>query len=151
MWPGVLTKDTRSHPVQFGPFLVRKELLVGIASGSVQGYLVVVGPDALQVRFAPRGLGRRPRLVLIPRRGLCRRTLARDRDRRQLQEHDHGKDHRGQTDHFENSSPHLIPRIAAELLQGRDADSIRLSCTQSKSTSRDSYQLPPEPRRDLRG
>src|SRR5262245_62988049 len=104
----VLTEDPRSLSIECRPFLVRKKLLVGILSGSLQGCLVVVAPDALQVRLAPRGLGRRVRLRRSPRRGSRLRGLACDRDRRQLQEHNQDHDHRRQTDQLETSSAHLM-------------------------------------------
>ena len=63
MRPIVLLKNARSESVQFGSFLVRKELLVRVPRGSLQRRLVVVGPDTLQIRFAPRRVGRRSRLA----------------------------------------------------------------------------------------
>ena len=59
----------RSLFIQFSPFGIRVKLFVGNLSGSLQGRLILVGPDALEVRRAPRGPGCRAWLRRCPRVG----------------------------------------------------------------------------------
>src|SRR5262249_7482680 len=132
----VSTDDARADAVQFRPFLVGEEFLVGILGGSLQGNLVIVGPDALQVRFAPGGFCCRTRRLGLPRGRLARRALARNGARRHLQEHDHERDDSGEADHFRKSLAHLMPFLL-DGFQRRDAvTKCTLSYTSDRSMSR---------------
>src|SRR5262249_47561778 len=85
------TLKPRSFPVQGGLFLVREELFVCILSGSLQGRLILVSPDTLQVGLAPFGFGRWARLGRGTSLGAGRGGLA--RHGRQREQDDGGYGH----------------------------------------------------------
>ena len=77
----------RALLVELGDFRVGEKLPPGILVGSLQRYLVLVGPDALQVRVAPRCLGNRRAVGSRRRRRRSGRGLARGNGC-QLEQHD---------------------------------------------------------------
>ncbi len=109
----VSTKDPRSLVVEFSAFLFGEQFFASVLRLSLQRRLKIVGPDALQVRVAPCGLGRWAICRRVPSLGSSGRGLTRDSDRRRLQQDDYGEDHRDHTEYLEQSSRHLIPPMLA--------------------------------------
>ena len=100
----------RSLPIQCSHFRVRQEHAVAILAGSFYGYVVLVAPDTLYVRFAPRRLERPARRRPSPRH-------------EPQAAHGHGRDG-DHADPYEKSSAHLYPR-ALSLLCNKEKRQIR--------------------------
>src|SRR5262245_47774984 len=104
--PAVFADDFRALLIQLRPLFLGEEFPVRILGRSLERGLVIVRPDALEVRFTPRGLGWRARLDVASAFRGRRRGLAGDRRDPHLQERAPDHDHRCDTDHLEHSFSH---------------------------------------------
>ena len=91
---GFSTDDFRPLPVERGAFFLGEKLLVGIFRRTLQRHLGFPRPDALQIRFTPRGLRRGSR----GRRGIRRTLLPGNGHERKLSEQDRQDDHRADSE-----------------------------------------------------
>src|SRR5205814_1254222 len=89
--------DSGSLPVEFRPFLICEEFLTRKLRRTLQWRLVWIGPNTLQIRFAPWSL----------RRWACRLTVHRHSCHSQESGHDNHNCY--DADHTDDSISHLKP------------------------------------------